>query len=129
MAYDSANASQSSMYSCLNFLNRHGFDEPDSLYRLYQAHMIICIYDKLQSKFIMVSILSAKCSGFEGCAVVVVMNMVNASKSMRYFLKGGNSSSLVQFSSTTEDDNDTGDCGEVVVFRIWSMSSFGKALL
>ncbi|KAL4355162.1 hypothetical protein GQ457_06G036740 [Hibiscus cannabinus] len=61
------------------------------------------------------------------CAVVVVMNMVNASKSMRCFLKGGNSSSLVQFSSTTEDYNDTGDCGGVVVFRIWSMSSFGMS--
>ncbi|KAK8692971.1 hypothetical protein V6N13_070572 [Hibiscus sabdariffa] len=58
--------------------------------------------------------------------VVVVMNMVTASKSMRCFLKGGNSSSLVQFSSTSDDVNDTGDCGGVAVFGFWSVSSFEK---
>lgn len=58
--------------------------------------------------------------------VAVVVLMVNASESMRCFLKGANSSSLVQFSSTSEDINDTGDCGGVAVFGFWSISSFEK---
>ncbi|OMO51210.1 hypothetical protein CCACVL1_29933, partial [Corchorus capsularis] len=58
--------------------------------------------------------------------VTVVMHMVNASKSMRCFLKGASSSSLVQFSSSCEDINDTGDCGGVAVFGFWSISSFEK---
>ncbi|XP_012488959.1 uncharacterized protein LOC105802072 [Gossypium raimondii] len=58
--------------------------------------------------------------------VAVVVNMVNASQSMRCYLKGGNSSSLVHFSSSSEDVNDTGDCGGVAVFGFWSISSFEK---
>ncbi|XVF49995.1 hypothetical protein PTKIN_Ptkin04bG0060000 [Pterospermum kingtungense] len=58
--------------------------------------------------------------------VTVVVHMVNASKSMRCFLKGASSSSLVQFSSTSEDINDTGDCGGVAVFGFCSISSFEK---
>ncbi|XWS47943.1 hypothetical protein CRYUN_Cryun13aG0029400 [Craigia yunnanensis] len=58
--------------------------------------------------------------------VAVVVHMVNASKSMRCFLKGASSSSLVQFSSSSEDINDTGDCGGVAVFGFWSISSFEK---
>ncbi|XP_022737134.1 uncharacterized protein LOC111290002 isoform X2 [Durio zibethinus] len=58
--------------------------------------------------------------------VAVVVQMVNASKSMRCFLKGASSSSLVQFSSSSEDINETGDCGGVAVFGFWSISSFEK---
>lgn len=58
--------------------------------------------------------------------VTVVVHMVNASKSMRCFIKGASSSSLVQFSSTSEDINDTGDCGGVAVFGFWSVSYFEK---
>ncbi|KAG8476933.1 hypothetical protein CXB51_030283 [Gossypium anomalum] len=58
--------------------------------------------------------------------VGVVVNMVNASQSMRCYLKGGNSSSLVHFSSSSEDVNDTGDCGGVAVFGFWPISSFEK---
>lgn len=61
--------------------------------------------------------------------VTVVVHMVNASKSMRCFIKGASSSSLVQFSSTSEDINDTGDCGGVAVFGFWSVSYFGMALI
>ncbi|XP_021287326.1 uncharacterized protein LOC110418810 [Herrania umbratica] len=59
--------------------------------------------------------------------VAVVMHMVNASKSMRSFLKVASSNSLVQFSSSSEDINDTGDCGGIAVFRFWSISSFEKS--
>ncbi|XVF11820.1 hypothetical protein REPUB_Repub08aG0060100 [Reevesia pubescens] len=58
--------------------------------------------------------------------VAIVVHMVNASKSMRCFLKGASSSSLVQFSSYSEDTNDTGDCGGIAVFGFWSISSFEK---
>ena len=61
--------------------------------------------------------------------MAVVVHMVNASKSMRCFLKGPSSSSLVQFSSSNEDINDTGDCGGVAVFGFWSVFSFGMALI
>ncbi|KAK6250054.1 hypothetical protein SCA6_004059 [Theobroma cacao] len=58
--------------------------------------------------------------------VAVVMHMVDASKSVRSFLKVASSSSLVQFSSSSEDINDTGDCGGIAVFRFWSISPFEK---
>ncbi|XVE56832.1 hypothetical protein DITRI_Ditri04bG0042300 [Diplodiscus trichospermus] len=58
--------------------------------------------------------------------VDAVVHMVNASKSMRCFLKGSSGNSIVQFGSTCEDVNDTGDCGGVAVFVFWSISSFEK---
>ncbi|KAA8541019.1 hypothetical protein F0562_024843 [Nyssa sinensis] len=56
--------------------------------------------------------------------VGVVMHMVNASRSMRCFLRGTSSSPLVQFSSFSEDKSDNGDGGGIPVFSFWSISSF-----
>lgn len=51
--------------------------------------------------------------------------MVNASKSMRTFLKGPSNSALVQFSSISGDQNDSGDGDGIPVFAFWSISSHG----
>lgn len=51
--------------------------------------------------------------------------MVRASRSMRYFLKGSSTSPLVQFSGFAADENDLGDGGGVPVFASWSISCFG----
>lgn len=51
--------------------------------------------------------------------------MVNASKSMRTFLKGPSNSALVQFSSFSGDQNDSGDGDGIPVFAFWSISSHG----
>ncbi|KAI3418071.1 uncharacterized protein J3R85_013922 [Psidium guajava] len=56
--------------------------------------------------------------------VTAVTYMVSANRSMRCFLKGSNSSQLVQFSAGSEDTNDTGDGGGIPVFTFWSISSF-----
>ncbi|XP_050257819.1 uncharacterized protein LOC126702981 isoform X1 [Quercus robur] len=55
--------------------------------------------------------------------VAAVTQMVNASKSMRTFLKGPSNSALVQFSSFSGDQNDSGDGGGIPVFAFWSISS------
>ncbi|KAF5738431.1 hypothetical protein HS088_TW13G01330 [Tripterygium wilfordii] len=53
----------------------------------------------------------------------VVTHMVNAAKSMRSFLRGGSSSPIMQFSSTSGDMNDTGDGGGIPLFAFLSISS------
>ncbi|KAL4566478.1 hypothetical protein LXL04_030593 [Taraxacum kok-saghyz] len=58
--------------------------------------------------------------------VTTVVNMVNASTSMRCFLKGGTNSPLIQFSNTSEDINDNGDGGGIPIFTFWSISIFEK---
>lgn len=58
--------------------------------------------------------------------VSVVTQMVRASRSMRYFLKGSSTSPLVQFSGFAADENDLGDGGGVPVFASWSISCFEK---
>ncbi|KAL4633514.1 hypothetical protein ACB092_04G128000 [Castanea dentata] len=55
--------------------------------------------------------------------LAAVTQMVNASKSMRTFLKGPSNSALVQFSSFSGDQNDSGDGGGIPVFAFWSISS------
>lgn len=57
--------------------------------------------------------------------VAVVTQMLNASRSMRCFLKGTSNSTLVQFSGSSEDQNDAGDGGGIPVFVFWSISSHG----
>ncbi|XP_058088974.1 uncharacterized protein LOC131235694 isoform X2 [Magnolia sinica] len=56
--------------------------------------------------------------------VGVVAQMVNASRSMRCFLKGSMNSPIVQFGSQPEDGNDTGDGGGVPVFSFLSILYF-----
>lgn len=56
--------------------------------------------------------------------VVVIRQMVDASQSMRCFLKGASCSSLVQFSSSYQDNSDYGNGGGMPVFAFWSVSSF-----
>ncbi|XAR71170.1 hypothetical protein NMG60_11028307 [Bertholletia excelsa] len=55
--------------------------------------------------------------------VAIVMHMVNASRSMRSYLKGAGSP-LVQFSNFSEDNSDSGDGGGIPVYTFWSVSSF-----
>ncbi|WCJ35854.1 hypothetical protein M5689_017083 [Euphorbia peplus] len=54
----------------------------------------------------------------------VVTSMVNASRSMRCYVKGTSNGSILQFSSTSEDNNDTGDGSGIPVFSFWPISSF-----
>ncbi|KAF8407813.1 hypothetical protein HHK36_006949 [Tetracentron sinense] len=56
--------------------------------------------------------------------VVIVTQMINISSSMRRFLKGSASSSLVQFSCSSDDKNDGGDGGGIPVFKFWSIPYF-----
>ncbi|KAG8652404.1 hypothetical protein MANES_06G086000v8 [Manihot esculenta] len=56
--------------------------------------------------------------------VTVVTHMVNTSRSMRCYVKGTSSSPILQFSSTSEDNNDTGDGAGIPVFASWPISSF-----
>ncbi|KAK9278076.1 hypothetical protein L1049_027634 [Liquidambar formosana] len=58
--------------------------------------------------------------------VAIVTHMINTIRSMRCYLKGTSSSPLVQFSSCSEHENDTGDCGGISVFAFWPISSFEK---
>ena len=57
----------------------------------------------------------------------IVTQMVKTSKSMRCYLKGASSSSLVRFSDSPEDQSDLGDGGGIPVFTFLSISSFGNA--
>ncbi|XP_030509708.1 uncharacterized protein LOC115724547 [Cannabis sativa] len=58
--------------------------------------------------------------------VAVVTQMSKASKSMRCYLKGTSNASLVEFSSSSEDINDSGDGGGIPVFAFRSVSCFEK---
>ncbi|KAJ7978716.1 Stellacyanin [Quillaja saponaria] len=58
--------------------------------------------------------------------VVVVIHMINTSRSMRCFLKGTNRSPLLQFSNCSEDLNDNGDGAGIPVFAFWSISTHEK---
>ncbi|VVB13656.1 unnamed protein product [Arabis nemorensis] len=57
--------------------------------------------------------------------VAVVAEMVNASRSLRCYMKPSNGS-LIQFSGSKEDANDAGDCGGVPVFNFLNVSAFEK---
>lgn len=57
--------------------------------------------------------------------VAIVVEMVNASRSLRCYMKPS-SGSLIQFSGSKEDSNDAGDCGGIPVFTFWNVSAFGK---
>ncbi|CAA0826878.1 Unknown protein [Striga hermonthica] len=56
--------------------------------------------------------------------VAVVMQMTHCCKSMRCYFRGTSSSPVAQFSSSSEDGNDNGDCGGIPVFAFYSVSSF-----
>ncbi|KDP31329.1 hypothetical protein JCGZ_11705 [Jatropha curcas] len=56
--------------------------------------------------------------------VTVVTHMVNTSRSMRCYVKGTTSSPIMQFSSISEDSNDSGDGSGIPVFTFWPVSSF-----
>ncbi|KAK6925090.1 hypothetical protein RJ641_009416 [Dillenia turbinata] len=56
--------------------------------------------------------------------VATVTQMANAAQSMRCFLKGASNSPVLQFSSSSENGNDNGDCGGTPVYLFWSISSF-----
>ncbi|KAF2312849.1 hypothetical protein GH714_040899 [Hevea brasiliensis] len=56
--------------------------------------------------------------------VTVVTHMVNTSRSMRCYVKGTANSPILQFSSSSEDNNDTGDGAGIPVFAFWPISSF-----
>ncbi|XP_065878522.1 uncharacterized protein [Euphorbia lathyris] len=56
--------------------------------------------------------------------VTVVTSMVNTSRSMRCYVKGTSNSPIVQFSSNSEDINDTGDGFGMPVFSFWPISTF-----
>ncbi|KAL3528457.1 hypothetical protein ACH5RR_007779 [Cinchona calisaya] len=58
--------------------------------------------------------------------MAVVTGMVNASRSMRCYLKGTTNSPLTQFSHFAQNQNDPGDGGEVPVFAFWPISLFEK---
>lgn len=55
----------------------------------------------------------------------VITQMFNTSRSMRCYLKGMSNSTLAQFSSSAEVQDDTGDAGGVAVFTFWPISQFG----
>lgn len=59
--------------------------------------------------------------------VAVVRKMVNASRSMRCYLKQTSGSPLIQFSSSSVKNDDTGDGGGIPVFKFWSVSSVGMS--
>ncbi|KAM6564958.1 hypothetical protein CsatB_024956 [Cannabis sativa] len=58
--------------------------------------------------------------------VAVVTQMSKVSKSMRCYLKGTGNASLVEFCSSSEDINDSGDGGGFPVFVFRSISCFEK---
>ncbi|XP_076902607.1 uncharacterized protein LOC143557414 [Bidens hawaiensis] len=58
--------------------------------------------------------------------VATVVNMVNASASLRCFLNRETNSPLVQFSNSSSDTNDNGDGGGIPVFIFSSISNFEK---
>lgn len=56
--------------------------------------------------------------------VVAVKDFVKASCSMRCYLKGSDSSPIIQYSSHQEDPNDSGDGGGIPVFSSFSITNF-----
>lgn len=58
--------------------------------------------------------------------VGVVVNMINTSRSMRCYTKGGINSPVAQFSCFAENQNDSGDGGGIPVFNFWPVSHFEK---
>ncbi|XP_073270769.1 uncharacterized protein [Primulina huaijiensis] len=56
--------------------------------------------------------------------VTVVTHMVNACNSMRCYNRATSSSPLAQFSYSSKDSNDSGDCGGIPVFTFWSIALF-----
>ncbi|KAK1287395.1 hypothetical protein QJS10_CPB19g01693 [Acorus calamus] len=56
--------------------------------------------------------------------VNIVSDMVNASRSMRCYLKGSAASPILQFGNHSEDKNDSGVGGGVPVFSFYSISYF-----
>ncbi|KAI3454736.1 hypothetical protein Pfo_011399 [Paulownia fortunei] len=56
--------------------------------------------------------------------VAVATHMVNTCKSMRCYFRGTSNSPLAQFSFSSEDDSDSGDCGGIPVFTFCSIASF-----
>jgi hypothetical protein len=58
-----------------------------------------------------------------------VSDLVKASRSMRCFSKVSSSSSLVLFTNSQDDLNDSGDGGGAPVFKWLSISEFGRLLI
>lgn len=61
--------------------------------------------------------------------VGVLTHMVKICKSMRCYFKGTSNSPLAQFSFSSEDGSDSGDCGGIPVFTFCSIASFGMCAL
>ncbi|THG09145.1 hypothetical protein TEA_006384 [Camellia sinensis var. sinensis] len=79
---------------------------------------MVCKFDRMY-----VCSICLQCAVTEIFQVAAVVHVVNASRSMRSFIKG-TSSPLVQFSNFSEDKNDNGDGGGIPVFAFWSISNF-----
>ncbi|XP_062116665.1 uncharacterized protein LOC133830665 [Humulus lupulus] len=58
--------------------------------------------------------------------VAAVTQMIKVSKSMRCYLKGTSNTPIVEFSGCSEDMNDLGDGGGILVFSFRSISCFEK---
>ncbi|RDX89370.1 hypothetical protein CR513_28917, partial [Mucuna pruriens] len=58
--------------------------------------------------------------------VGIVSDMINVSRSMKCFLKGSNSSPLLQFSYNSADQGDFGDGGGIPVFAFYSITKHEK---
>ncbi|EEF47775.1 uncharacterized protein LOC8284444 isoform X1 [Ricinus communis] len=56
--------------------------------------------------------------------VAVVTRMVNVSRLMRCYVKGPSSSPILQFSTSSENNDDNGDGAGIPVFAFWSISYF-----
>ncbi|XP_047968535.1 uncharacterized protein LOC125212411 [Salvia hispanica] len=61
--------------------------------------------------------------------VGILTDMVRICKSMRCYYIGTSNSPLAQFSFSSEDGNDSGDCGGIPVFQFCSIASFEKLAL
>ncbi|KAL6584083.1 hypothetical protein OROMI_003372 [Orobanche minor] len=61
--------------------------------------------------------------------VSVVTHMVSSCKTMRCYFRGASSSPLAQFSFSSEDNSNSGDCDGIPVFTFYSISFFVKRLL
>ncbi|KAL1566359.1 hypothetical protein AAHA92_01978 [Salvia divinorum] len=61
--------------------------------------------------------------------VGVLTDMVRICKSMRCYSRGTSNSPLAQFSFSSEDGSDSGDCGGIPVFRFRSIASFEELAL
>lgn len=60
--------------------------------------------------------------------VGVLTRMVKICRSMRCYLRGTSNSPLAQFSLSSEDGSDSGDCGGIPAFTFCSIASFGMCL-